>query len=120
MRWTATRLGLPGRHSPASASTATPASIRRRLRVGAMLATTLLGVVGCAVEDDLGEPGPFGLTLHALTDSCGGVSGANPLAEVQSYTFVVRDESGKKLLSKSASKSGATLTISEVPAGSGQ
>lgn len=114
MRWNATRPGTPGWQPQASTGSAS------RVRMAALLALALVGFAGCAVDDDVGEPGPFGLSLHALTDSCGGVSGANPLAEVQSYTFVVRDEAGKKLLSKTASKSGATLTINEVPAGSGQ
>lgn len=120
MKWTATRPGLPGGQAQALAAVTLARRLQRLARTAALLALGLVGAAGCAVEDDVGEPGPFGLTLHALTDSCGGVSGANPLAEVQSYTFVVRNEAGKTVLNKTASKSGATLTISEVPAGSGQ
>lgn len=92
--------------------------------LGAGFGLAVVLMVGGCVDGELAadDPGtaPFALTVRALTSSCGGTLGANPIAEVQSYTLVVRDEAGSEIYRKAVPKSGTTLTAAEVPAGSGR
>mgnify|MGYP002629039291 CR=1 FL=1 len=89
-------------------------------RVGAWLSVAIcVALAGCAVDNAVDGEAPLALSVKALSAACGGVPGANPFSEISSYELVVHDQDGKLRGRLSASKSGNSLTIDKVPAGSG-
>ena len=86
------------------------------------LATTGLLLSACAAEQGttIYIDGPMALSVHALTGTCGGTPNANPFQDVTTIAMSVRGDDLTNAWKKNISLSGKSITVKEVPAGSGR
>ncbi len=92
-------------------------ALRHRLRPWLALAACTAMWTGCV--DEGAETAPLEVSVRALTGTCGGQAGANPFTSIDSYSLIVRDDSGKVVYNQAAAVSGPTVTSLDVNAGSG-
>lgn len=83
-----------------------------------MTVALCVALLGCTAEEP-GAGGELAMSVRALSGACGGQAGLNPFSEISAYELVVRDQDGKLKSRLNAAKSGNSLTIDNVPAGSG-
>ena len=92
------------------------------IRLPLVLALAGLLLVACAAESDttIYIDGPMGLSVHALTGTCGGEPNANPFASIKTISMSVRGDGLETAWRKDISLEGKSIVAKEVPAGSGR